>query len=459
MLKFRLTWLQPSLSMLGIALILSNPIYAFAAQKPAKVATTSKTPAKYVKWTIANSINVATDRELQLAGIAPTPDVAIRQLADNAVAPSNRKVVKLSAKTKLSRQATLVSSIGPSKRLANTSKATKLKPSKNEIAAILSRAADPSLSTPVPGIFIGNIDPQVALKSRATRQPLAALPSGSEIGAPTPLSSMMAASKVVDPYPVVRPELMEKLNTASGIAKVPAISKPNYAINPVATIPARPIAKAPQAIVPAAAIPTKLRPAAVHSLDPIAVIPSKLQKTRTKSLDPIAAIPSGLQRLLGNNLNSGTSVASKSVIKTNTTNNSLLALKQLVAPAPKLSNGVSLQLATAQAYASVPKFDIPGERVAAVFATKPATRLVASVNARKQSIVKSIESKPTQFVLASDSRQQNWTAVVPRNNLGGLILGSQPAMNAKTIGLLPVNNEVVTPMSNGLPALNSGNVQ
>ena len=452
MLKIWLTWLQPSLGVLGVLLVLASPLYSLAAQKPSTVSRASKAAQ-------------SNGTELQLTGIAATPDLAVRQLAIGAMTQHSDRSNQLAAKSRQqSNRDALDSFLAPATSQVVATKTTKPKFVKRSVNSALARTVKTKTTAPVSGLFIGNSDVRVATRfsPNSTRavQPIAA---STEIGAPTPLSAMMAASKVVDPYPVVRPELMQKLAKTPALATAP-VPQP---LNPIAIMPSgmnkvQPMAttvpsiasKAPQAIKPS--VTTKVTREVTHSLDPIAKIPSGFHQAVPNSLDPIASIPSGLQRLLGNNLNNdrpGTPVrvAKASVEKANPlrTNslkaNSLVALNQLIAPttAPEIVSGATLKLATAQAYTSVPKFDIPGERLSTVTLAKPATAVVSAKRLQKPALVATVQRKSNYVTLMTARRLESnpkasWTLIGQRNNLGGLILGSQPqaALNSR-IGLGP----------------------
>ncbi len=431
MLKIWLTWLQPSLGILGTALVLLNPLCTYAATKPFARNTTPKAPTQVSQWSTIKLSSTKIDRESS-SKIALTPDLAVRQLAVNSMTagtlPTSAKV-----KTPQIGGNAVASFMSPSVNLPKTSaKATKqAKPQyvRNSVAAALAQAINPQSPVPVPGIYIGN-NPKTASKVA----PIATVASkpidSTEIGAPTPLSAMMAAKTAIDPFPVVRPELMQKLDRNPVAAKpVPVVD-----LSPIANIPTtKPQSIAPKTILPQA----KANPAA----------------TPYKSLDPIANIPSGLQRLLGNNLNSQPIVASAPVKAKANKTNSLLALRQLISPStptvPSV-NAASLQLATAQAYtANVPKFSIPGETMLTAKQFQPMKNLVVAKRTQKNfsAIIASNQRSNTTTLAPT---KQPWMVVDRRNSLGGLILGSQPLTSVPQVAsLLPTNTSAV-----GLPVRN-----
>jgi hypothetical protein len=437
MLKIWLTWLQPSLGVLGTALVLSNPLCTYAATKPA-VRAISKAPAQVSQWSTIKSEGTRIDREL-LSGIAATPDLAVRQLAINAMKTPTMAATSATPTARPNRNS-VASFVAPgakfptlsSARAPKSTKTQKLKSS--DVASALARAINPQAKVPVPGLYIGNSDVRVASKflptGKSVPQPVA---TATEIGSPTPLSAMMAGTGAVDPFPVVRPELMQKLERNLVAANRPAINSAPYALDPVATIP-----------------PVKTQAVAPKTLAPQA------KAAPYQSLDPIAAIPSGLQQVLGNNLNSSQpTMASTPVAKANGNKaNAMVALGQLVSPlaevAPTAVNAASLQLATAQAYTSAPKFDIPGETSLTAKQLKPIADF-AIVKRTQKNFAPSVASirKSNYATILAPAPKQSWTAVNERNNLGGLILGSQPLDSTPRLAtLLPTSPSTST----GLPA-------
>jgi hypothetical protein len=439
MLKIWLTWLQPSLGVLGTALVLSNPLCSNAAPKPVAVSNTSKIPAQPSMWSGTKSTGTTIDRELS-GGVALTPDFAVRQLAVGSMATSGMKVNSFTAKTP---QAALnpLASFAPAKKTKN-SLAKTIKPQRvKQAVASAVRKVESQATIPVPGLFIGNADVRISnrflpvvkpivrpISLKSLTRPISAAKSSApsmtsmaEIGAPTPLSAMMAAKATVDPFPVVRPELMQQLGNPV-TASIPAIKSAPHALNPIAVIPARlPQSKAPKAVFQSA----------------------------PQSLDPIAAIPTGLQRLLGNNLNSQPTVAMAPVAKAKTArSSSVVALKQLVSPTETVASSViasSLQLATAQAYTNVPKFDIPGETIFAAKPVKSAANVLVTKRVQKDFATAVVARKNNYVSLMSDRQltstiEQSWTNSTRQSNLGGLILGSQPlATLPKVASMLPMN--------------------
>ncbi|WP_373547775.1 hypothetical protein [Chamaesiphon sp.] len=434
MLKIWLTWLQPSLGLLGTALLLSEPFCTYAATKPSAIRHTGKTSTQS-QWSNA-TIGTTIDKDL-LTGIPATPDFAVRQLAINAMAKSGSLSASDATTLRQSNHNTLAGFISPSTRPQHLSaKATKLAKSrqvKNSISLALARAINPQTAIPVPGLFIGNSSDRVAKRILSTATGTRSI-AATEIGAPTPLSAMMAKAAIGqsprfanDPFPVVRPDTMQKLQQTPVTASATTKRAP-YALNPIAAIPSvRPRAVASKSIVP---------------------------KTTTTqhSLDPIAAIPSGLQRLLANNLNSQPIVASASVAKAISIKpRAVLALKQLASrtvTAPSISAN-SLQLATAQAYTSVPKFDIPGEKLVA---TKPMKSFVNLLFVKRSNLTTAAVTRKSNYTaIFTPTPRQSWTVVTQHHNLGGLILGSQPLSTMSKVVVSPAITRA-TSASAGLPA-------
>jgi hypothetical protein len=445
MLKIWLTWLQPSLGVLGTALLLSSTLCVRAATKPAAVRVTQKAPAQVSQWSTIKTSGTRIDREL-VNRVAPTPDLAVRQLAINSMAVPAVPAPSAAIEIRPHRRTYASSVISPSLKKQNLSaKATKFQPQNrqnNDVASALSRAINPSSSPiPVPGIYIGNSNGNTASKFAPKVAPKAVVrstPVATEIGAPTPLSAMMAAKTAVDPFPVVRPELMQKLDRMPITASAPTIDKTApSALNPIATIP----------------------PKASKTI--LSNVVSPQATTPIRSLDPIAAIPSGLQRLLGNDLNSqpiAASVTTATVPKTNP----MLALTQFVSPTTVASlpsssvNGASLQLATAQAYtSSAPKFSIPGETLLTAKPPNSAINIAAIKPGQKSFTTTdstTVASRKSTYVTSSlqpVATKQSWTVTDRSNNLGGLILGSQQLATVPQVASLLATDPSA---SVGLPA-------
>jgi hypothetical protein len=398
MLKIWLNWLQPSIGVFGTALAIANPLYTNAAPRPVSVSNASKTAALPTAWSSMRS-SVATptiDRDL-LAGVGATPDMAVRQLAIDSIATSGVKSTVATATTRKP-LASITNPSGRSKPLS--AKASKTQTVKNSIAAALAPAAKAkaNVNVLVPGLFIGTGDVRVADRFLPTVKPTARRAASTKTSAkPVTGSGMMVSSTIADPYPVVRPELMQKLEGTS-VAVIPAMKTTPRVLAPIASTAAR-----------------------------LPVVET------TSSNDPIAGIPSGLQSLLGNSFNERPTIGTTPVAKTVTNkSNSLVALKQLISPTLETASvsvsAGSLQLATAQVYTNAPKFNIPGETI---LGAKPVIGLLTVKPVQKSLAVSTIGRKSNYVTLMTDRQLtsvtgQSWTVTNQKSNLGGLILGSQP---------------------------------
>lgn len=208
MLKIQLTWLQPSLGLIGIALLLSAPMAASAA--PKTVAT--KIPKQN---TVATSITGSV-----------SPDVAIRQLALNTIAQSGAGSRSATANVPQSNLQPIASFLAP------TGAPATIKPKlvQHSVAsAVTSKAA----TTPiVPGLFIG--------RAEVSSPNLASAPVLSErlIAAPKPTAEMFASTSAANPFPVVMPGQMKPLKSNTSTPSIPTIQATPAASNPLASIPA-----------------------------------------------------------------------------------------------------------------------------------------------------------------------------------------------------------------------------
>lgn len=412
MLKTWLTRLQPGVSGLGILLLVASPLCSVATPKP-KAFTNSKIPSQQPQWSVA-SIGSFTSGETNsnrnmpsIGGIAATPDIAVRQMALNAMSRTGMPS-KIATHIRKDSRSAISGLHAPSIRSHN-----------------LSARAMPTAPV-VPGIFIGNSDVRMPSKflPTAARTAPQTVAEGKAIGAPTSMSAMMATTNINagSPFPVVTPELMQKLGTTSTVARAKSAGKGVQYLDPIAVMNSRASQKGNKFI------------------DSNSVASTQLQPGMAKSFDPIASIPSGLQRFLGNDTNGEARVATKAVAKTNGSHRTvakaanakanLLAVLQPLSHFTNSSNvsAPNLQLATAQAYTSVPKFSIPGDRV-------------SSSHASGSHHAPAVVRPKTNVAMSSDrylgmSLRQSWTTISQRNNLGGLILGSQ-AMSTDTrrIGL------------------------
>jgi hypothetical protein len=431
MLKTWLTWLQPGVSGLGILLLVASPLCSIAAPKP-KELTSSKIPSQQPQWSVASIAGVSgaavSKQEVSSVGVGATPDVLVRQLALNAVSANGIQPKNgLASNIRRDSRSAIAGLYSPSIRSQHLS---------------ASAAAKMPMAPVVPGIFIGNSDVRIPSKFLPTGRPVARTVSeGKAIGSPTSPSAMMATTNINagNPFPVVTPDLMQKLGTTPTIAGVRSTGKGVHSLDPIAVMTSGSGQKS------------------TKTIDSSAVASSKIQPGTVQSLDPIASIPSGLQRLLGNDLSNQSSAESRSVSKTSSPKTSLMAAMQPLSAPSRTSNvsAPNLQLATAQAYTSVPKFSIPGDKVSSRATNKPAVNVASSNSDRPSAPV--VQMK-TNVAMMSDrylgmSLRQSWSTTTQRNSLGGLILGSQSmSSDTRKIGLEAPST--VKTSSNGLSKFN-----
>jgi hypothetical protein len=404
-------------------MLLSSPLASSAVTKPAGAATTKLTKqqplAKPAPSAIASTPGTTIDRELQSISVPMTPDMAVRQLAIGTMANSNSSAPKISARTpqKFSNPNSnaLASFLNPTEGFQNLASA---KPQfiKNAVAsATATKSVSAKSSVIVPGLTIGNSD--VRLSSRFLPSGRTEKPSltAKLIASPTLTTGILASNSVANPYPVVLPQQMNGLRMTPEIANLP-----------------------------------------------------KMQISVPQSNDVVGSIPSGLQRLLGNEP-IRQPIASAPIAKAvSSKGNTTVALSQLVSPeTPTLTaRGASLQLNTAQAYASVPKFDLPGTLISTPVsnrqfqAAKPSTTIFAAKSVQRDLTTAVTQRKKDYVALMNDrflvsSPKPVWTAVSQSNNLGGLILGSQAQSSAKSLAFLSM---APAPTSKGLALFAPANI-
>ena len=425
MSKIWLTWLQPSLGVLGTALVLSNPLCSSAAPNSGTSAST-KVPAPYPTWSGIKSTGTNIDKQL-LKGVATTPDQAVRQLAIDTMASGSKPAVTAAKGSQ--NFDPLASFTGAPVRFQQLSAKVK-KPAqiKQSIVAALNPATTVKTKVVVPGLAIGTGDVRVSSQFLPTLKPAVSVATAST-STPVQLTATVPAKteQVATPYPVVRPELMQKLQAtpivASRVAEVKTASRDLRSIG------------------------------LSRAIDQI-------------SINPVAAIPNGLQQLLGNNLDGSIKVSVAPVSKATGPNfRSISALTKLVSPselvAPASVTTASLRLATAQSYTSAPKFSIPGETIVASKTTTAAHAVTAKVNTNLTTATSGQNNKYVPLTTARGSISaigQSWIVVSQSSNLGGLILGSQQlATLPKVIGLLPTNTMKLSSFT-GSTASNLGNI-
>jgi hypothetical protein len=410
MLKIWLTWLQPSLGVLGTALVLSNPFCSIAAPILSATPRISKAPTQAPQWSTAkSSISTSLDKNL-LKGIPATPDLAVRQLAINTMGNSGIPVVVTTAKVSDNFDP-LSNFTGTTTKVPQlAAKATQRQRQQPVVAPVI-QASKPQPQTIVPGLAIGTSDVRVSERVLPTVKSTLVAST-----APVPVLSAAPAKTVATPYPVVRPELMDKLQAAPAIATVTNIKTASQHIN-------------------FGAISTGL-PKAVNTINPVASIPAELQK------------------LLNNNFDSSIKVIAVPVAKATGPNfRSMAALNHLVSASEKIAPATvsltSFQLATAQSYSNVPKFSIPGETTA----VKP-TGAVLEVSAQptpKTAKIATTTVKNDNYLALIANRnltpivRQSWTVATQSSQLGGLILGTQQLAGLpQTMSLLPVQTSTFT---------------
>ncbi len=406
MSKIWLTWLQPSLGVLGTALVLSNPLCSSAAPNSGTTAST-KVPAPYPTWSGIKSTGTDVDQQL-LKGVAATPDQAVRQLAIDTMASGAKPSVATAKGTQ--NFDPLASFTGTPVRFQQLSaKAKKPAQIKQSITAALSPATTAKTKVVVPGLAIGTGDVKVSSQVLPTLKP--AVTVAARIGTPVQLTATVPTrtEQVATPYPVVRPELMQKLQAtpivASRVAEIKTASRDLRSIG----------------------------------------LPKVIDQI---SINPVASIPNGLQQLLGNNLDGSIKVSVAPVSKATGRNfRSISALTKLVSPselvAPASVTTASLRLATAQSYTNTVKFSIPGETIVAskpTNAAKVQTSLTTTTSGQNSTYVPLATARGSISAIG-----QSWISVSQTSNLGGLILGSQQlATLPKVIGLVPVNTMKVS---------------
>jgi hypothetical protein len=408
MSKIWLTWLQPSLGVLGTALVLSNPLCSSAAPNSGTTAST-KVPAPYPSWSGLKSNGTNIDQQL-LKGIPTSPDQAVRQLAIDTMANGAKPSVA-AAKGPQNFDPLASFTGAPVKFQQLSAKVKQPVQMKQSIAAALNPTTTAKTKVVVPGLAIGTGTVRVASQVVLPTLKPAAVVATARVTTPVQLATVVPdkTEKVATPFPVVRPELMQKLEAtpvvASRVADVKTASRDLRSIG----------------------------------------LPKVID---TISINPVASIPNGLQQLLGNNLDGSIKVSVVPVSKATGPNfRSMAALTKLVSPselvAPASVTTASLRLATAQSYTNVIKFSIPGETIAA---SKPTTTANMVTTRVQKNLTTATSGRKSNYVslMARGSISaigQSWISVSQTSNLGGLILGSQQlATLPKVISLAPTSN-------------------
>jgi hypothetical protein len=438
MLKIWLTCLQPSLGILGAILVLSNAVAAHAgakasgivpkkiskAQSQQKAAKPSAPPQQFgAKGT--GIVMASTPKQgvrVMDYRVSVTPDAAVRQLALDTIANSQRKAPTLTAKTSQQNTGGLSSFISPSPVSVSsiTPKSTNAK------------FVRPSVTTEtqlVSGLFTGN-------------------------------STTSTFDRPIENFP--------NLAIPSSQAVLPVIAQPIASVK--VAQPSLEIVS--EQIKPTGSAETVVAQATRQSNSSATAVPKGLEQflgNEPKSIqpDPVpdTTVASGLQQFLGNEpksiqTDSMSPVAKATPVKVDST----LALSELVSPsktAARTTNTSGLQLATSRAYDTAADFNLPGvaTQLQAVKTAQPKVKLLA-IKTVKTNLAKAVVQRKNDYVaLMSDKSlkspsQQSWTTARQGNSLGGLILGSPStteiaslpmnvfkANDAKGLGLLDSTNQ------------------
>jgi hypothetical protein len=436
MLKIWLTCLQPSLSILGVVLVLSNAVSAYASSKapgtlPNKVSKGQpqqkavKPFAQPQQFGAKGAGIVAASTPTQGVRVfspraSASPDDAVRQLALDTIANSERKTPNLATKTSQQNNSGIASFVSPSPIGASSisAKSTKVAATTHQLN---------SQSTPlVSGLFIGNSSTGT-FDNNTANFPNLANPSSQAVlpvvAQAIPTATMMASAKVAEPLPVMQPAQVKPLSTGAVVTQAAPES------NSLATN----IAKGLQQF--------------------LGNEPQSTQKDAAQD----TTVAKGLQQFLGNEpksiqTDSVAPIAKAVPVKTD----SVLSLNALVSPTKATSrstNASSLQLATSKSYDSAADFDLPGvgTQLQAVKTAQPKVKLLAVKTVKTNLSTAVVQRKNNYVALMSDKvlksqSRQSWTAMSQGNSLGGLILGTR---STNEIASLPIN-VVKASASNGL---------
>jgi hypothetical protein len=436
MLKIWLTCLQSSLGILGVVLVLSNAVSAYAASKttgilPNKVSK-GQSQQKAAKPLVqpqhfgakgAKVVTASTPAQgVRFSSSSASPDDAVRRLALDTIANSDRKAPTVA--TRPSQQNSGIASfISPSPLdfSSTTAKSTNTKLAKQSVTATTHRSITPA--TPlVPELFIGNSNTST-FDRPIGNFPNLAVPSSQAI------------------LPVVARSLPTATMTASTKVAEPLAVSQSPQIKPVVT------QTAPQS-----------NPLATNVSNGLEQFLGNEPKSIRTDAAPEANIAKGLEQFLGNEPKSiqadtVTPVAKAIPVKTD----SVLPLSELLAPvkaAPKTTNSANLQLATSKSYDNAADFDLPG--VATQLRAIKTAQAKVKVLAVKTTLLTAVVQPKNDLTLASNKNlksQQSLATVSQSNSLGGLILGSR---STTEIASLPIN-VLKASRDNGLGLLNPMN--
>ncbi len=398
MLKIWLNWLQPSLGVLGVTLVLSNALCAHAASKATRKETSKVSTTGNAQLKVANKPNGFTlpqqmTRALsQTVGVSLPPDVAIRRLALDTIANSQTKSPNLDTQAARKNRGSIVGLTAPSTALRSIgAKPTNGNFTRSSVPKPFSSTAvylpTPTAAPLVAGLFIGRSSGNVESFSPATQPVLAPV---AKVAVPVATPTVVASAVVAEPFPVMLPERMQQFNIVETVATEqtsPTVAQSTRSTNTVAS-----------------------------GLQNI--LGGESSSQTANSLD--TAVASGLQNVLGE---------SKAIDTGN-----VVALNKLVVPelkVPTTTRG-SLQLATSQSYVSAAKFDLPG--VAApepvVKSAQSIAKVVVGKNIRKDLSTAVVQRKTDYVALMSDrdlgsQSPPSWQTMSRNHSLGGLILGSR----------------------------------
>jgi hypothetical protein len=405
MLKIWLTCLQPSLGILGMVLVLSNAVSAYAASKIPRILTnkiskgqSQHKTAKPQQFGRSGAGIVAASTPTQGVRVfSPSyssPDDAVRRLALDTIAKSDRKTPNLATKTPQQNSSGLASFIPPSTAGVRSisTKSAKVTPTTHHLKAP---------ATPlVAGVFIGNssstFDPDVE------NFPNLALPSKQPVlpvvASSLPTATTIASTKVAAPSPIVQPERIEQLGSTKTV------------VAPQSDLSATSIAKGLEQFL---------------GDEPKSVLTASVPDTN---------VAKGLEQFFGNEPKSIQSDNIAPIAEIPVKTDSIPSLSELVSPkaAQKNTSAASLQLATSKSYDSSADFDLPGvaTQLKAVKIAQPKVKLLAVKTVKTNLSTAVVQRKKDYVALMSDEplnsqSSQSWTTVSQGNSLGGLILGTR----------------------------------
>jgi hypothetical protein len=410
MLKIWLTCLQPSLGILGVVLVLSNAVAAQAGTKatgilpnkiskgqPQQKSAKPSAPPQHLGEKGTGIVMTSTPQAARAFdySVSVTPDAAVRQLALDTIANSQRKTPTVATKT------------SPQ----HSGVARFVSPSPVSVSSITPKSANgkfvrPSVNpgtTVVSGLFIGNSN------TGTFDRPIENFPN-----------------LAISPNQAVLPV----------VAQPVALAKVSAPIKPVTSTEAVVPRTTGQSNPSATAVPKGLEQFLGNE-------PKSIQSAPV----PNTTVAKGLEQFLGNEpksiqTDSITPVALATPVKVEST----LALSEIVTPtkaAARNTNASSLQLATSRAYDSAADFDLPGvaTQLQAVKTAQPKVKLLA-VKTVKSNLAKAVIQRKNDYVtLMSDKSltaqsPQSGATVGEGNSLGGLILGSR---STNEVAALPLN--------------------